>query len=369
MKRRRLDMERRQTMVPFTMIAVLFSFELVAQQAPGAARDEAGEWVVIESKEGPVSFAMPGKPLEHVTEVQSPIGKIRTKAYIWQRGEEGLFLRHDTLPRAGPQNMAARAMEAALEKAGSGKIEIVSKAPINVSGASGLEVVAKEPSPDGKGKATVRMHMLERGADVYLLVAKSATGKPLPPEAAGFFNSIRFDGKPADKPAIAIAGAKAAMAKPAAPIAAAKVAPAKPAPPAKRKLIGKIDRVDTTAESALRTFVMAMAAGDEETLREVSLPNPDLDWLLRGEATPVRGIKELKQQIIKARVDRLKEGDRVKITGKEVHAIRAAEVARDHAALKIDGTPGYAPLERIKGRWKVDPAPFIAARKAAEIAK
>ena len=145
--------------------------------------------------------------------------------------------------------------------------------------------------------------------------------------------------------------------------------PEPPPAPAKRKLIGKIDRADTTADEALRTFVMAMAAGDEETLREVTISNPDIDWLLRGEATPARGIKELKQQIVKARVDRLKEGDRVRITGKEVHVILPAEVGRDRAALKIEGSPAYAPLQRVKGHWKVDPAPFIAARKAAEGAK
>lgn len=88
-----------------------------------------------------------------------------------------------------------------------------------------------------------------------------------------------------------------------------------------------------------------------------------------GARTALRGLSELKQQVIKARVNRLKAGDRVRISGKEVHVIAATEVGRDRAALKIEGSPAYAPLQKVKGHWKVDPAPFIAAKKAAAGAK
>ena len=39
-------------------------------------------------------------------------------------------------------------------------------------------------------------------------------------------------------------------------------------------------------------------------------------------------------------------------------------MGRDHAALKMEHQ-AYAVLERVNGHWKVDPAPFIAVRKAA----
>ncbi len=48
-------------MVAFSMTAVLLSFQLVGQ-APQEAPKEAGEWVVIQSKEGRFSFAMPARP-------------------------------------------------------------------------------------------------------------------------------------------------------------------------------------------------------------------------------------------------------------------------------------------------------------------
>ena len=90
--------------------------------------------------------------------------------------------------------------------------------------------------------------------------------------------------------------------------------------PPKRKLIGRISRVDTTSEATFRTFLMAMEAGDEETLRAVTPPHPDFDWLLRGEpAAGIRALGDLKQQLTKARIQRLKAGDKVKLAGDEVH--------------------------------------------------
>jgi hypothetical protein len=33
----------------------------------------------------------------------------------------------------------------------------------------------------------------------------------------------------------------------------------------------------------------------------------------------------------------------------------------------MEGTPAYAPLRMVKGHWKVDPTPIIAARKAEAV--
>jgi hypothetical protein len=131
----------------------------------------------------------------------------------------------------------------------------------------------------------------------------------------------------------------------------------------------EVGRVDTTSDAAFRTFMMAMEAGDEETLGEITLPNPDFDWLLRGEPPRGLGIADLKQRMLKARIQRLKVGDRVTMPDNSVHVIRPDEVGRDRAALRMEGTPAYAPLQRVKGHWRVDPAPFIAANKAPEAPK
>jgi hypothetical protein len=347
-----------------SMMAVLLSFQFGAQMTP-----QPGEWVVIDSKEGPYSFAMPGPPKQYVDEVQTPLGKVRRTTYFCEKGDgvESVYLQHQRIPQAVQPDAALRAIETAMEKAGASKFEIVSKARIEVAGSPGLEIIARVPTANGKVASLNRTRLVQRGQDYFVMIAKSAADAPVSPETAAFFNSFRLDGQPAFKPVIP--GAKAAATTAPAPASKAAMTKDPAPPPAKRKQLGRIDRVDTTADSALRTFIMAMEAGDEDTLRDVALPNPDIDWLLRGESTTAQTIKELKQQVMRARVERLKEGDRVKITAKETRVIRAAEVGRDHAALKIEGTPAYAPMERVKGRWKVDPTPIIAARKAASGAK
>jgi hypothetical protein len=339
------------------MIAVLLSVRLVAQ-----APQEAGEWVVVESKADRLSFAMPVRPREATRETQTPAGPVKSTAYLCQRGASILAFRHDVLPRGIGLDDAVNNFEAMMKKNPPGQVEFVKRDLININGVPGRELYATITFADGRGKDSYWVLVLTIARDVYLVLANSGPGQPMPPDAAAFFNSVRFDGKPADKPVLP---------KPAAPKAAkaAKAAtPAKPAPvPPKRKLIGKIDRVDTTSDAALRTFLMAMEAGDEETLRAVTLPNPDLDWLLRGETPRGLGLADVKERMLKARITRLKAGDRVKMPGGAVHAISPDEVGRDRAALRVEGTPVYAPLQRVKGRWKVDPAPIIATRKAEAV--
>ena len=54
----------------------------------------------------------------------------------------------------------------------------------------------------------------------------------------------------------------------------------------------KIKVADATPEDALRTFMLAVMAHDEAALHVVTLPDPDLDWLLKGPAAPPEVIKE-----------------------------------------------------------------------------
>ena len=324
---------------------------------------------MVEPKEGGFSVAMPAKPIEQSQEVPTQIGKVMAKFYVCKVANGALVAQCQILPGVVPQINNLEEFEAGIEAGmkatAQGKFEVISKKAITTGNRKGLELVTTMTLPQGKLTQKAQVYVVANRA--YSLLAIAAPGQTIPPEAEAFFKSIRID----DNAAVAKGASPPAMTKGANLPLMTKAAP-KPesAPePARRKQIGKIDRVDTTADATLRTFVMAMAAGDEETLRAVTLPNPDLDWLLRGEDGPARGLSELKQQVIKARVDRLKAGDRVRISGKEVHVIAATEVGRDRAALKIEGSPAYAPLQKVKGHWKVDPAPFIAAKKAAAGAK
>src|SRR5262249_52173116 len=152
-----------------------------------------------------------------------------------------------------------------------------------------------------------------------VLLARSLPGKPLGVEAGQFLGSIRFDGKPAGVPA---AGVVAPRPK-----------------PAKRPPIGKVAREDATPEAAPRTFRLAGRAADEPTLREIALPNPELDWLLGGEPPPERGLRELRQRVQRMRITRLRSGDSVRMPGGDVHVIRPFEASPDRAAFLMDGIP------------------------------
>jgi hypothetical protein len=192
------------------------------------------------------------------------------------------------------------------------------------------------------------------------MMVVSEFDRPLPSEADKFLDSIRFGGKPADL---------TAMAPKAGPAAAAPKPKPKPAPPANRKALAKVDLVDRTPEDALRTFLMARVVADETTLRAVTLPNPDLDWLLRGEEPPFKGLRELKLEMRRMPIERLKFGDKVTLPGNKVHVIRATEVGRDRAALLAEGQPTHMLLRKVNDHWKVDATPIIAARKAADAAR
>lgn len=331
-------------MVSLSMMAMLLSCGFMAQ-----APDRPGEWVVIESKEGPFSVAMPTRPAVTGGEKQVPGGTMRWKFYTCKVGAATFSFRQQIYPVGGVPTSVMAPMDETARRAKERGMA-VSKAPILVQGVSGMELAVKEEAPVGTITKMVRVRMLVQDDIVYSVSALSGPGQPLPPETTRFFDSLRFKDEPADQPSKG--GGKPTMTKPAAP--------------ARRKQIGKVVHDDRTADAAVRTFLMAMEAGDEETLRQVTLPNPEFDWLLRGELTRPREIRELKQQVLKARVDRLKQGDRVQIAPNDVHVILPSEVGRDRAALRIHGAPAYAPLHLVRGHWKVDPAPMIAARKAAK---
>jgi hypothetical protein len=138
---------------------------------------------------------------------------------------------------------------------------VTSRAPVNIQGVTGMEIAWKHESPAATTKPMVRMRTLEPSLDIYSMMARSGPGNLLPHEADGRFNSLPFDRKPAVEPSTAVGKA------------------AKASAPARQTQIAKIVRDDPTAGAAVRTLPVAIEAGDEETPREVTLPDPDLDRL------------------------------------------------------------------------------------------
>jgi hypothetical protein len=333
-------------MLHASLAAVLLALELVSQMP-----DKDSSWVVVRSEEGQFSFSMPTKPREQMMEIPSPIGKVNAKIYVGLVQDCTLMAQQMNLPNSVPDKNVAAELQSAKKTAGVNLPKLVSEKPIRVGDVTGIELVHSGPIGPDKRERTVKIHMYIYGSKACSMIVVSAPDKPLPPEAARFLESIRF-------------GEKAGMSGPA--MVAAKPAVAKSA---KRKRLAKIDLVDKTPEDALRTFMMAMAAADEQTLRAVTLANSDLDLLLTGEGPPFKGVKEMKQDMHKMKIERLKVGDQVKMPGNKVHVIRVTEVGQGRATLLPEDAPFPTRLRLVSGHWKVDAAPIIAARKTAGAAQ
>ncbi len=155
---------------------------------------------------------------------------------------------------------------------------------------------------------------------------------------------------------------------PAAPTSGSPGQPAtRPRGEAPKPTIG-VDLVDGTPKEALKTFMLALAAQDEATLRAVAIPDEGFDWLLKDR--PATAAPEVLAEI-KAKLDqtpfrRLKVGDRVKMPGGRVGVIKPADVGGGRVVLLPEGTPLPARLENVGGHWEVFARTFIVARKPAE---
>ena len=124
-----------------------------------------------------------------------------------------------------------------------------------------------------------------------------------------------------------------------------------------------------TAEAALRTFVAAMLAGDEVTLRAVTLPNDDFVWLLKGKPLPKDQSDQIKEHVEKMPIRALKAGDTYTLPGNRKLTVSADEVGDDRAVLLPQGAPMPTRCRKVDGVWRVDAEPIIAGRNAAEKAR
>ena len=115
--------------------------------------------------------------------------------------------------------------------------------------------------------------------------------------------------------------------------------------------------------------MLALMAQDEAALREVTIPTPDLDWLLKGDPAPPEVIKDATAQFTRQPIKRLKDGETVALPRGRQYVVAANEVGEDKAVLLPQGAPVPTRLHKVKGQWKVVADPFIAGRKAADAAR
>lgn len=124
-----------------------------------------------------------------------------------------------------------------------------------------------------------------------------------------------------------------------------------------------------TPEAAFRTFMVAVFERDEPTLRAVTLPAEGFEWLLQGQVIPKDQVAAMRAQLEKMPIKVLKAGDTIKLPGNRTATVGAEEVGEDRAVLLPQGAPVPTRCRKVEGVWRVDAAPIIAGRKAADSAR
>jgi hypothetical protein len=129
------------------------------------------------------------------------------------------------------------------------------------------------------------------------------------------------------------------------------------------------DVAAATPEQALRTFLIAMTTKDEATLRAVTLPTEDFDWLLRGQVAAADQVDRIKAEIARMPIRALQPGDELTFPGGRRLTVQPKAVAADKAMLVMEGSPLPYGIQKVDGGWHVDAGPIIAARKRTDPAR
>ncbi|MEZ6061101.1 MAG: hypothetical protein R3C19_12115 [Planctomycetaceae bacterium] len=114
----------------------------------------------------------------------------------------------------------------------------------------------------------------------------------------------------------------------------------------------------------VRRFLLAMAKRDLTELEEVALPDADLSLLVKNDAVSDAQLEEIGA----IQFSFLHLGDEVAVPtskGPESVVMDKNRINENRQQLTYKGNPIPFDVVRTEGRWKVNPRPLIAARKAA----
>jgi len=120
-------------------------------------------------------------------------------------------------------------------------------------------------------------------------------------------------------------------------------------------------------ERVLREFLIAMVENDAETLAQIALPHPNMEVLTSAhEPIPQNERAAIRAQLTQLPIFRLSPGDTVSLPDGRSFEIDGLMVHEDQQWLTFPDNPFPFVLVREQRQWKVNPAPIIAARLAAE---
>jgi hypothetical protein len=334
---------------------------------------ESPVWEVVRSEDGDIAFSMPAQPTSNTQDAHGPEGPLEILTFSCPfNGSLYLVQRTRFTQSVAPGELID---ELAHRKTGflNENVRLVSETKVVVDGVIGDEFTYAVASRQGNGVVTKRTRHYLMGRFYYVLTVASSPGRPLPEDAARFLSSLTFeavvkayyarvkvDPKPPIQPD---GGARRAAAQPrgTAPRIAAESNGNVSLPWKKVKL------VDSTPEDALKTFLLALAAQDEATLRAVTLPDDEFNWLLNGRAASTDVLARIELRLDEKPMRRLKVGDPVSMPDGEARVIKPIDVREGRVVLWPAGAPLPSRVENVGGRWKVFARPFIAARKSAEM--
>lgn len=122
------------------------------------------------------------------------------------------------------------------------------------------------------------------------------------------------------------------------------------------------------AKSALRAFLLAVLSWDAKTLRSLTLPvsSGDFSYLMKGKPLTAAESKAARRQFAAMSIKALKPGDAVVLPGGRKMTVAKGAVGPQRAILVAQGAPFPFVASKVNNHWRVDAAPIIAARKAAE---
>lgn len=326
-----------------TPIILLFLATGVTYQEPA----KPPGWTTLNSPEGDFHVEFPARAMEQAKSTPSNGGTIDQKVYYVRAGGCLFTMQRFHYPRPFPILQIADRLDEQRKGYLQGNVELVRENDVTVNDVTGEQFEYKGPSPRADGTVTSLTRHFIKGSSYYAITVMSAPNQPLPRAADRFLESFHF--------------AKAAPAKAGAMVKGQAKAKAGTAPP---------PLPDGTPEDALRSFMIAVTRRDEAALRAVTVPDRELDWLLRGPPPPAEVVEKMRTSAAELKFKRLKPGDPIKLPPQgKAAVVRPEEVTEDRAMLLPEGSRFPIALERIKGHWKVDARPIVAARKAADAAR
>ncbi len=318
--------------------------------AAGASCQEPAKtsrWTTLNSPEGDFHVEFPARPMEQAKPIPANGGTIDQKTYYVRAGGCLFTVQRFHYPRPFPILQIADRLDEQRKGYLQGNVELVRENDVTVDDVTGEQFEYKGPSPRADGTVTSLTRHFIKGSSYYAITVMSAPNQPLPRAADRFLESFHF--------------AKAAPAKAGAMVkgqAKAKAGAARPPLP------------DATPEDALRSFMIAITMKDEAALRAITVPDRELDWLLRGPPPPPEVVEQMRTAAAESKFKRLKPGDPIKLPPQGRAAlVRPEEVTEARAMLLPERSRFPIALQKIDGHWKVDARPIVAARKAADAAQ